>query len=189
MHGLKKVNYKLPWKGSSSSSSSFLKPSYCSKQYQSSLNFSNVTSLAPKTTTKLNVWKTSKLVSTTSLFPSLEDFNSSSTLSKRFFGFGGFGTNSGGGGQQQPWVNPDAAVPGDALKRYGKDYTELAAQGKLDPVIGRDEEVRRTLQVLSRRTKNNPVLIGEPVSIYENFFFPHFLILNFFFFFFKKGSW
>ncbi|HEY9206153.1 MAG TPA: ATP-dependent chaperone ClpB [Candidatus Methanoperedens sp.] len=49
-----------------------------------------------------------------------------------------------------------------ALKRYGRDLTELAARGKLDPVIGRDNEIRRVLQVLSRRTKNNPVLIGEP---------------------------
>jgi len=50
----------------------------------------------------------------------------------------------------------------DALKRYTRDLTEAAASGKLDPVIGRDEEIRRTIQVLSRRTKNNPVLIGEP---------------------------
>ncbi len=50
----------------------------------------------------------------------------------------------------------------DALKRYARDLTEAAASGKLDPVIGRDEEIRRTIQVLSRRTKNNPVLIGEP---------------------------
>ncbi|PPC86258.1 MAG: ATP-dependent chaperone ClpB [Hyphomicrobium sp.] len=50
----------------------------------------------------------------------------------------------------------------DALKRYARDLTEAAANGKLDPVIGRDEEIRRTIQVLSRRTKNNPVLIGEP---------------------------
>jgi len=50
----------------------------------------------------------------------------------------------------------------EALKKYGRDLTELAASGKLDPVIGRDEEIRRVLQVLSRRTKNNPVLIGEP---------------------------
>jgi ATP-dependent Clp protease ATP-binding subunit ClpB len=50
----------------------------------------------------------------------------------------------------------------DALKRYAHDLTEQAAEGKLDPVIGRDEEIRRTVQVLSRRTKNNPVLIGEP---------------------------
>jgi ATP-dependent Clp protease ATP-binding subunit ClpB len=50
----------------------------------------------------------------------------------------------------------------DALKRYARDLTEAAAKGQLDPVIGRDEEIRRTIQVLSRRTKNNPVLIGEP---------------------------
>ncbi len=49
-----------------------------------------------------------------------------------------------------------------ALARYAKDYTELARKGKLDPVIGRDDEIRRVIQVLSRRTKNNPVLIGEP---------------------------
>ena len=50
----------------------------------------------------------------------------------------------------------------DALKKYARDLTEAAQQGKLDPVIGRDEEIRRTIQVLARRTKNNPVLIGEP---------------------------
>src|SRR5215469_1454212 len=50
----------------------------------------------------------------------------------------------------------------DALKKYARDLTALAREGKLDPVIGRDEEIRRTVQVLSRRTKNNPVLIGEP---------------------------
>jgi len=50
----------------------------------------------------------------------------------------------------------------DALKRYARDLTSAAREGKLDPVIGRDEEIRRTIQVLSRRTKNNPVLIGEP---------------------------
>ena len=50
----------------------------------------------------------------------------------------------------------------EALKKYTKDFTEAARQGKLDPVIGRDEEIRRAMQVLSRRTKNNPVLIGEP---------------------------
>ncbi|MCY4132345.1 MAG: ATP-dependent chaperone ClpB [Nitrospira sp.] len=49
-----------------------------------------------------------------------------------------------------------------ALEKYGRDLTRLATQGKLDPVIGRDEEIRRTIQILSRRTKNNPVLIGEP---------------------------
>ena len=48
------------------------------------------------------------------------------------------------------------------MKKYARDLTEVARSGKLDPVIGRDEEIRRTIQVLSRRTKNNPVLIGEP---------------------------
>src|SRR5262249_11281932 len=48
------------------------------------------------------------------------------------------------------------------LERFGRDLTETAEQGKLDPVIGRDEEIRRVIQVLSRRTKNNPVLIGDP---------------------------
>jgi ATP-dependent Clp protease ATP-binding subunit ClpB len=71
-------------------------------------------------------------------------------------------------------MTPDGPIPGGAatapppeeiarpLERFGKDLTELAEQGKLDPVIGRDEEIRRVIQVLSRRTKNNPVLIGEP---------------------------
>ena len=49
-----------------------------------------------------------------------------------------------------------------SLEKYGRDLTRLAEQGKLDPVIGRDEEIRRVVQILSRRTKNNPVLIGEP---------------------------
>ena len=56
--------------------------------------------------------------------------------------------------------NPEAKF--EALKHYGRDLTELAAAGKLDPVIGRDDEIRRVMQVLTRRTKNNPVLIGEP---------------------------
>ena len=50
----------------------------------------------------------------------------------------------------------------DALKKYARDLTEAAREGKIDPIIGRDEEIRRSMQVLSRRTKNNPVLIGEP---------------------------
>ena len=50
----------------------------------------------------------------------------------------------------------------DALKKYAQDLTERAREGKIDPIIGRDEEIRRAMQVLSRRTKNNPVLIGEP---------------------------
>src|SRR5262249_14578483 len=58
--------------------------------------------------------------------------------------------------------SPSAEQAYDALKRYARDLTDIAAKGRLDPVIGRDEEIRRTIQVLSRRTKNNPVLIGEP---------------------------
>lgn len=58
--------------------------------------------------------------------------------------------------------NASAENAYDALKKYARDLTEAAREGKLDPVIGRDEEIRRTIQVLSRRTKNNPVLIGEP---------------------------
>jgi ATP-dependent Clp protease ATP-binding subunit ClpB len=64
------------------------------------------------------------------------------------------------GSQRVTSPNPEATY--EALERYGRDLTKLAAQGKLDPVIGRDEEIRRVIQVLSRRTKNNPVLIGEP---------------------------
>lgn len=66
------------------------------------------------------------------------------------------------GRPNEPWVSPDAIPPGEILKKYSRDLTEIAREGKLDPVIGREEEIRRTIQVLSRRTKNNPVLIGEP---------------------------
>ena len=61
-------------------------------------------------------------------------------------------------------MNPDdlQETPQQAIEKYTTDFTKLAADGKLDPVIGRDEEIRRTIQVLSRRTKNNPVLIGNP---------------------------
>src|SRR6266511_4395194 len=59
-------------------------------------------------------------------------------------------------------TDPNAEERYQALERYGRDLTDLARRGKLDPVIGRDEEIRRVIQVLSRRTKNNPVLIGEP---------------------------
>ena len=64
------------------------------------------------------------------------------------------------GSQRVTSQNPEDTY--QALEKYGKDLNELARTGKLDPVIGRDEEIRRVLQVLSRRTKNNPVLIGEP---------------------------
>jgi ATP-dependent Clp protease ATP-binding subunit ClpB len=64
------------------------------------------------------------------------------------------------GNQRVTSNDPEASY--EALEKYGREITKLAAQGKLDPVIGRDEEIRRVIQVLSRRTKNNPVLIGEP---------------------------
>ncbi|MEP7351791.1 MAG: AAA family ATPase [Acidobacteriota bacterium] len=64
------------------------------------------------------------------------------------------------GSQRVTTQNPEATY--EALEKYGRDLTKAAEQGKLDPVIGRDEEIRRVIQVLSRRTKNNPVLIGEP---------------------------
>ncbi len=61
-----------------------------------------------------------------------------------------------------PWMNPEGQTPGESLKKYSTDLTQMAIDGKLDPVIGRHEEIRRTLQILARRTKNNPILIGEP---------------------------
>jgi ATP-dependent Clp protease ATP-binding subunit ClpB len=64
------------------------------------------------------------------------------------------------GNQRVTSQNPEATY--ESLEKYGRDLTQLARAGKLDPVIGRDEEIRRVVQVLSRRTKNNPVLIGEP---------------------------
>src|SRR5439155_927324 len=64
------------------------------------------------------------------------------------------------GNQRVTSADPEATY--QALEKYGRDLTRLAAQDKLDPVIGRDDEIRRVMQVLSRRTKNNPVLIGEP---------------------------
>ncbi len=64
------------------------------------------------------------------------------------------------GSQKVTDQNPEGKY--ESLEKYGRDLTQLARQGKLDPVIGRDDEIRRTIQILSRRTKNNPVLIGEP---------------------------
>ncbi|MGV8059468.1 MAG: AAA family ATPase [Smithellaceae bacterium] len=64
------------------------------------------------------------------------------------------------GNQRVTDPNPEGKY--QALERYARDFNELARKGTFDPVIGRDEEIRRIMQVLSRRTKNNPVLIGEP---------------------------
>ena len=66
----------------------------------------------------------------------------------------------------EPSPRPASAEPGgdaeSVLARYGRDLTLLAREGRLDPVVGRDDEIRRVIQVLSRRSKNNPALIGEP---------------------------
>ncbi|HWJ03600.1 MAG TPA: Clp protease N-terminal domain-containing protein, partial [Verrucomicrobiae bacterium] len=64
------------------------------------------------------------------------------------------------GNQRVTGENPEETY--EALQKYGRNLTDLARQGKLDPVIGRDDEIRRVIEILSRRTKNNPVLIGEP---------------------------
>src|SRR5579884_3793129 len=64
------------------------------------------------------------------------------------------------GSQRVTSQNPEGTYA--ALEKYARDLTELARKSKLDPVIGRDEEIRRVMQILARRTKNNPVLIGEP---------------------------
>src|SRR5436189_131152 len=65
-----------------------------------------------------------------------------------------------GGSQRVTDQNPEGKY--QTLEKYGRDLTEMARRGKIDPVIGRDNEIRRVMQVISRRTKNNPVLIGEP---------------------------
>jgi len=71
----------------------------------------------------------------------------------------------------------------EALEKYGIDLTELARRSKLDPVIGRDDEIRRCIQILSRRTKNNPVIIGEPgvgkTAIVEGYVHDYYTILAF----------
>src|SRR5208282_2268300 len=64
------------------------------------------------------------------------------------------------GTQRVTSQNPEATY--ESLEKYARDLTDMARRGKLDPVIGRDEEIRRVMQILARRTKNNPVLIGEP---------------------------
>jgi len=84
------------------------------------------------------------------------EYSSLYQISHRFF------SESGGVPPRiSPWVNPANIPSGEHIKKYATDLTILAKEGKLDPVIGRDDEIRRTIQVLSRRTKNNPVLIGE----------------------------
>ena len=98
-----------------------------------------------------------KSSSTARVFP--RSYHTSPPLSASF--------QTGGGDPNQPqqgasWVNPQNVPAGEALKKYCHDLTQMARDGKLDPVIGRDAEMRRTIEILSRRTKNNPVLLGEP---------------------------
>mgnify|MGYP000140352177 CR=1 FL=1 len=64
--------------------------------------------------------------------------------------------------------DPHAESTYQSLEKYGKNLNELAKAGKIDPVIGRDEEIRRVLQILSRRTKNNPILLGEWGFLFSN---------------------
>lgn len=81
-----------------------------------------------------------------------------------------------------PFVDPEGKY--EALEKYGNDLTELARRGKLDPVIGRDDEIRRCIQILSRRTKNNPVIIGEPgvgkTAIAEGYYLKTFAVVSYF---------
>jgi len=94
-------------------------------------------------------------VLSTSLSSSIPFSSPMNTSSTRSF-------SSQGGGQGGSWRNPDAIPPGENLKLYTRNLTDDAKEHKLDPVIGRDDVIRRAIQVLCRRTKNNPVFIGEP---------------------------
>lgn len=89
---------------------------------------------------------------------SLEDIKAAVTAMREK---GGSGSSTGGGGAGRV-TSRSAEGLYDALEKYGIDFTGQAEEGKLDPVIGRDDEIRRAIQILSRRTKNNPVLIGDP---------------------------
>ncbi len=92
----------------------------------------------------------------------LISLNSSNEFSLRHFS---------SGAPSRPWVDPAAVPSGDFLKKYCVDLTELARKEKLDPVIGREEEMRRTIEILCRRTKNNPAIIGDPGVGKEKIFF------------------
>ena len=98
-------------------------------------------------------WNRSSLMNTNSIIPQqqqqVRQFSSGGNLGNIFQ-------------HAQNAANNKNSKPGETLEQYGVDLTQLAKEGKLDPVIGRHEEIRRTLQILARRTKNNPVLIGEP---------------------------
>lgn len=90
---------------------------------------------------------------------SLEDIKAAVTAMREK---SGPGSTAGGGGGAGRVTSRTAEGTYDALEKFGIDFTSQAEEGKLDPVIGRDDEIRRAIQILSRRTKNNPVLIGDP---------------------------
>ena len=93
---------------------------------------------------------------------SLEDIKAAVTAMREKSGSASGGAGGGGGGGAGRVTSRSAEGLYDALDKYGIDFTTQAEEGKLDPVIGRDDEIRRAIQILSRRTKNNPVLIGDP---------------------------
>ena len=113
-------------------------------------------SITPKSLLALSTLK----LSTTSRPLNKSIMNNEAKESPGSGNYGNYNSGNPQGGRQ--WVNPKAVPKGDYLKKYARDLTDEASNGKLDPVIGREEVIRRTIQVLSRRTKNNPVLIGEP---------------------------
>ncbi len=123
---------------------------------------SNTTSHNNISSFRNNFLNSSNWNQSSSIFP-LNTTTSSTTLSKQQTRQ--FSSNGNLGNIFQHAKNAASAKnkkPGETLEQHGIDLTALAKQGKLDPVIGRHEEIRRTLQILARRTKNNPVLIGEP---------------------------
>lgn len=113
--------------------------------------------LSKQTSPTTNLQSSSKLLLNNVIFKKDSNLLKKSIPSLHNSQFRTFSSQGGG----MPWMNQNQA-PGEALAQYSVDLTQMAKDGKLDPVIGRHEEIRRTLQILARRTKNNPVLIGEP---------------------------
>lgn len=138
------------WLRTASSSSPLPWSFFCSSARPSGLSSS---SLSASSVTSVSVRRLlhSSSLSSPLLFPALGHI-----------GGGGGGNGGGSSPSSRPWVDPSAVPVGENLKKYCLDLTELAREGKLDPVIGREEEMRRTIEILSRRSKNNPVLLGEP---------------------------
>ncbi len=95
--------------------------------------------------------------------PRHTSFTSPKTKSPHFTPVRTFmGGQGGQGGPNMRWINPENEAPGEHLKKYCTDVTQLAKDRKLDPMIGREDILRRTIEVLARRRKNTPILIGEP---------------------------